>query len=54
MTYDDLLKHLLLSKDTLLETYELQRPIASQVVVYPLADLDRLWKMEEPHAVPVS
>ena len=54
MTYDDLLKHLLLGKDILLETYELQRPVASQVVVYLLADLDRLWKIEEPHAVPVS
>ena len=42
MTYDDLLKHLLLGKATLLETYELQQPIASQVVAYLLADLDRL------------
>ena len=54
MTYDDVLKHLLLGKDILNETYELQRPVASQVIVYLLADLDRLWKMEEPHAVPVS
>lgn len=54
MTYDDLLKHLYLAKEVLLDTYELERPIASQVVVYLLADLDRLWKPEEPHAIPVT
>ena len=52
-TYSELIKHLLKAKASLVDSYNLQRKFASQVVVYLLADLDRLWKPEEPHAVPV-
>lgn len=31
---------------------QLQREMASQVIVVLLSDLDRMWKPEEPHAVP--
>ena len=53
LTYDDLQRHLLLGKEVLADSYELQRTMASQVVVYLLADLDRFWKDEKPHAIPV-
>ena len=51
--YDELLKAMLKGKTSVQECYELLRQHASQVVVYLLADLDRLWKPEQPHAVPV-
>ena len=51
--YDDNVKRLLLRHELLTDVYELNRQIASQLVVVLLADLDRLWKLEEPHAVPV-
>ena len=52
-TYRETLKALLKGKQALTDSYELQRQHASQVVVYLLSDLDRLWKPEEPHAVPI-
>jgi hypothetical protein len=52
-TYDDLQRALLLGKDVIGESYELQRLMGTQVVVYLLADLDRYWKEEQPHAIPV-
>ena len=51
--YDELLRVMLKVTAAVQESYELQRQHASQVVVYLLADLDRLWNPEEPHAVPV-
>jgi hypothetical protein len=44
---------LLLGKEIINDAYEIERLIASQVVVYLLADTDRFWKDEGPHAVPV-
>lgn len=52
-TYDDVIKQLLISKEIVDEAFELQRQMASQVIVVLLADLDRFWKSEQPHAVPV-
>ena len=52
-TYSDLIKCLMLAKNTVKDSYNLKRTFASQVVVYLLADLDRMWKSELPHAVPV-
>ena len=46
-------RHLLLCEEVLKDAYEVQRDIASQVVVYLLADLDRFWKDEQPHAIPI-
>ncbi|XP_053406396.1 uncharacterized protein LOC128559213 [Mercenaria mercenaria] len=54
LTYDDLQRHLLLGEEVIKDAYEFNREIASQVVVYLIADLNRLWKKEEPHAVPVT
>lgn len=50
--YGELIRKVYTAKEVITETYELKRHIASQVVVVLLADLDRLWKPEEPHAVP--
>ncbi|XP_045178040.2 uncharacterized protein LOC123538138 [Mercenaria mercenaria] len=52
-TYDELQRHLLLGQEVIKDAYEVQRVMASQVVVYLLADLDRFWKNEQPHAIPV-
>lgn len=43
-TFDDLIQSLLKARKTTEEAYNLQRKISSQVVVYLLADLNRLWK----------
>lgn len=53
LTYDDVQRALLLGKEVILESYELQRVMGTQVVVYLLADLDRFWKEEQPHAIPI-
>ena len=53
LTYDDILRSMHLGKEVIVESYELHRQSASQVIVVLLADLDRLWKPEEPHAVPI-
>lgn len=52
-TYYELQRHLLLGEEILKDAYEIQRVMASQVVVYLLADLNRFWKNEQPHAIPV-
>lgn len=52
-TYEMAIKLFMKAKQALEDAYQLQRQYASQVVVFLLADLDRLWKQEEPHAVPV-
>lgn len=54
LTYDEVHRQILQGKDTILSSYEILRIIASQVVVYLLADLDHLWKEEEPHAIPIA
>ena len=52
-TYSELIRQLMKARNALVDAYNLQRKFALQFVVYLLADLDILWKMEEPHAVPV-
>ncbi|KAH3864335.1 hypothetical protein DPMN_027352 [Dreissena polymorpha] len=52
-SYHDLMRALMKGKQLMKEVYNLKRHFASQVVVYLLADLDRLWKPELPHAVPI-
>ena len=52
-SYSDLARALLKAKTSIKESYNLKRIYASQVVVYLLSDLDRMWKSELPHAVPV-
>ena len=51
-TYDVVLRHLVLGEEIISEAYDIQRQMASQVVVYLISDLDRFWKEELPHAVP--
>ena len=45
-TYSELIRHLMKAKASMVDSYNLHRKFASQVVVYLLADLDRLWKPE--------
>ena len=52
-SYSDLVRSLLKAQASTKDVYNLQRKFASQVIVYLLADLDRMWKSELPHAVPV-
>jgi hypothetical protein len=48
-----LVKALMNGQKCLVDSYEIQRKQASQVVVVLLADLDRMWKQKEPHTVPI-
>ena len=54
LSYDEVHRHLLQGKEIILDANDLKRNIASQVIVFLLAELDRLWKEEEPHAIPVA
>ena len=53
LAYSGLKRVLSLGKEVITDSYELQRNMATQVVVYLLADLDRYWKEEQPQAIPV-
>ena len=53
LMYDEVIRTMMKAKKTLVDSYELRRNYASQVVVFLLADLNRMWKPEEPHAVPI-
>ena len=53
LSNEQVINMLIKAKQTLNESYQLKKQHASQVVVFLLANLDRLWKPEEPHAVPV-
>lgn len=50
----DVVQCLVKCKKTILEAYSFQKPVASEVMIYLLSDMDRTWKQEIGHGLPVA
>lgn len=50
----DVVQCIVKCKKTVLEAYNFQKPVASEVLIYLLSDMDRTWKLEIGHGLPVA